>query len=185
MGGTDKALVTLHGQTLVARVVARFAPQVDALVLSANGLPDRFSSLGLPVLADDSAQGSRGPLSGIRAAMVWSAGQGGTHVASAAVDTPFLPCDLVPRLCLAAENTSAGFAIAVCDGRDHPTFGLWPVSLLGALDHYLAAEASARMLGFVDANGAARAVFPDAGAFRNINSPADLAEAETYLAALA
>lgn len=183
MGGADKAFVTLHGETLVARVVARFAPQVDALAISANGPSERFASLGFPVFADDAALGSRGPLSGIRAALIWAKGQGATHVASAAVDTPFLACDLVPRLCLAAENTAAGFAIAACDGRDHPTFGLWPVSLIGALDDYLAAVVSARMLGFIDANGAARAAFPDAGAFRNINSPADLAAAETYLAA--
>src|SRR5690242_5618158 len=50
--GTDKSLAVLGGKTLVARVAERLAPQVDAMVISANGDPIRFAFLGLPVVSD-------------------------------------------------------------------------------------------------------------------------------------
>jgi molybdenum cofactor guanylyltransferase len=182
MAGADKALMTLAGLTLLERVIARFSPQVDALALSANAAPERYAGFGLPVLGDDSLVGSRGPLSGILAGMRWAENLGASHVASAAVDTPFLPCDLVPRLCLAAEIHPGGLAIAQSAGRDHPTFGLWPIALRHDLERYLRDSASARVLGFVDLHNAARAEFADQGMFTNLNSPADLARAEAGLA---
>jgi molybdenum cofactor guanylyltransferase len=178
MGGQDKALLYLGHRTLVSRVLERLEPQVDAVALSANGTPDRFEDLGIPVLPDD---GSRGPLSGILAAMIWAAESGASHVASVAVDTPFFPCDLVPRLCLAAEASLHGLAIASGDGRDHPTFGLWPVSMIAELDRYLQTAPSARMSGFLDPAGATRAVFDDPDAFLNINTSDDLARANVVL----
>jgi molybdenum cofactor guanylyltransferase len=177
LGRQDKALLDLGGRSLVQRVLARIEPQVDAVALSANGPPQRFSDLGLPVLADAGPNGSLGPLSGIHAAMVWAAGCGASHVVSVAVDTPFFPCDLVPRLCLAAEAAPQGLAIAAGGGRDHPTFGLWPVALIADLERYLATAPKARMLGFLDALAAARAMFDDPDAFLNINTADDLERA--------
>ncbi|HUC72338.1 MAG TPA: NTP transferase domain-containing protein, partial [Stellaceae bacterium] len=43
MGGGDKALRLLGGISLLDRVIARLRPQVDALVLNANGDPSRFA----------------------------------------------------------------------------------------------------------------------------------------------
>jgi molybdenum cofactor guanylyltransferase len=178
MGGTDKALLMLGGERLVDHAIARLEPQVEALMISANGAPERFAHTGLPVLADDT---SRGPLSGILASLGWAASAGATHVVSVAVDTPFFPCDLVPRLCLAAEAHADGFAIASVGGRDHPTFGLWPLSLREGLRTYLREAPSARVLGFVDHHQAARAHFDDPHAFANLNTPDDLAAAQKRL----
>ena len=47
MGGGDKALRTLGGETLLSRVVARARPQVRVLALNANGDPARFSAFAL------------------------------------------------------------------------------------------------------------------------------------------
>lgn len=181
MGGADKALMMLGGAPLVQRVMARLAPQVEELALSANGAPERFSSLGLPVLGDDGVIGSRGPLSGVLAALDWAGKQGATHVVSVAVDAPFFPCDLVPQLCLAGEASPGHLAIARAAGRDHPTFGLWPVGLASDLRQYLAQAGSARVLDFVDRHGGARADFADPESFANLNTPADLAAAELRL----
>lgn len=181
MGGVDKALIRLGGARLVDLAVARLSPQVEDLALSANGPVARFADLRLPVLADDAATGSRGPLSGVLAALDWAAGAGASHVVTVAVDTPFFPCDLVPRLCLAAE--AAGMAIASSGGRGHPTFGLWPVTLAPVLRAHLRDAPSARVMGFVDLVAAARADFADDDAFANLNTPEDLAKAEARLAA--
>ncbi|MFL5174059.1 MAG: NTP transferase domain-containing protein, partial [Microvirga sp.] len=45
MGGGDKPLRTIGGRTILERVVARFAPQCDGLILNANGDPARFAAL--------------------------------------------------------------------------------------------------------------------------------------------
>ena len=47
MGGGDKVLLDLHGQPLLAHVIARLAPQVGPLAINANGDPARFARFGL------------------------------------------------------------------------------------------------------------------------------------------
>jgi molybdopterin-guanine dinucleotide biosynthesis protein A len=177
MGGADKALVPLAGHPLIDRVLERIEPQVEALAISANGDPARFAGRGLPVLPDDQPQG---PLSGILAALDWAAPRGAESVVSVAVDTPFFPPDLVPRLLLAAETAGTGTALAESAGRLHPTFGLWPVALRGDLREALA-RGEARVTDFARRHAHATAHFPDDGAFHNINTPADAAMAEARL----
>ncbi|NJR71453.1 MAG: NTP transferase domain-containing protein, partial [Synechococcales cyanobacterium CRU_2_2] len=70
MGGADKALVTVAGKSLLARVVERINPQVEGLVLSANGDPSRFSKFGIPIVPD--TVDGVGPLAGLHAGMRWS-----------------------------------------------------------------------------------------------------------------
>lgn len=176
MGGVDKAALRMGGESLIARAVARLEPQVERLAVSANGDPARFD-FGLPVLADAVPLG---PLAGILAALRWAAPLGATAVVSVAVDTPFFPGDLAPRLCLAAEDAPEGLALAA-SGKDHPTCALWPVSLLPALAAFLASGENPRVLAFATAHQAARARFPDESAFANINTPEDLAAAEARL----
>lgn len=171
MGGADKALLTLAGQSLIARAVERLEPQVERLAISANGDAARFAGLGLPVLADAAPLG---PLAGILAALHWAAPLGATAVVSVAVDTPFFPGDLVPQLCLAAESAPQGVAIAA-SAKDHPTFGHWPVSLAPALAAFLNSGTNPRVMDFVAAQAGARARFPQEAAFANLNTPEDLA----------
>ena len=53
MGGGDKALRPIGGRTILARVIARAAPQVEAVVLNANGDAARFADTGLPVVSSN------------------------------------------------------------------------------------------------------------------------------------
>lgn len=176
MGGADKALLRLQDRPLLLHVADRFAPQVDDLALSANGDLARFSPFGWPVLPD---AGDRrdGPLAGLLAGLTWAATQGASHLATVSVDTPFLPCDLVPRLLLAA-GTAQRVAVAESGGRLHPTCGLWPAHIRPALEAAL--DQGERRIGrWAESLGAAAAHFgerPDP--FFNINRPEDLAEAE-------
>lgn len=166
--GAEKALVPLAGRPLVSWVVERFEPQVEALALSANDDPARFGFLGLPVLPDDTR---KGPLSGILSGLTWAAARGATALVSVPCDGPFLPPDLVPRLCLAAEG---GLPAMAASGSDlHPTCAIWPVGLIPALTAFLASDAVPRVRDFAKAQGAALATFP-AGSFTNANTPEDL-----------
>ncbi len=172
LGGADKAMLPLAGRPLIAHVIDRFAPQVERLAISANGDAGRFAAFGLPVLPDN---GSLGPLSGVLAGLTWASCA--DAIVTVPVDCPFLPGDLAPRLLLAGLP-----ALAVSGGRDHPVCAIWPVALRGPLQAFLASGAKAKVRDFLVANGAARAVFPDDGAFGNINTPDDLATAEAMLA---
>lgn len=180
MGGQDKALLPLGGQSLLAHVRDRLEPQVERLALSANGDRSRFGT-GWVVLPDDK---SEGPLSGILAAMDWAATLGATAVVSVAVDTPFFPADLVPRLCLAAETSPSGVALAASGGKDHPTFSLWPVELRAALRPFMASDSRKSVMDFARHHGAVRAMFEDDGAFTNLNTPDDLAAAQALIGGL-
>lgn len=177
MGGVDKALVTLAGRPLIAHVLDRLEPQVERVMISANGEAARFAGFGCPVIADAAPQG---PLSGVLSALTSAVAMGASHVVSTPVDTPFLPGDLVPQLLLAAEGSPQGLAIASDATGDHPATGIWPVALAPALAEFLALG-EARVTRFTAAHGAARAVFPDPRAFLNLNTPEDLAAAEALL----
>ena len=182
MGGGDKALLQVGGKSLLSRVIARLKPQVNEIVLNANGDPSRFSEFGLPVVAD-TVEGFAGPLAGVLAGMRWAAPRGYSHVASAAADTPFFPPDLVERLRAAAEAEGQPIALAATTDperglSDHPTFGLWPVALADDLEASLQAG-QRKVVVWTERHGAARAVFDDAGEypFFNVNTPDDMAEA--------
>ena len=188
MGGGDKGLLPLGDGTLLSQVINRLSPQVGALALNAHGDPSRFDDMGLPVLPD-SIDGFAGPLAGVLAGLDWAAAQGATSVVSAAADTPFFPRDLVDRLTRAAAEAHAPIALAAT--RDpargpmrQPTFGLWDVSLRSDLREVLESGLRKVVL-WTDKHGAAQAVFePDPfDPFFNVNTPEDLAHAQSLLEA--
>jgi molybdopterin-guanine dinucleotide biosynthesis protein A len=183
MGGGDKCLRPLGGETILARIIARVRPQVRALVLNANGDPARFAPYNLPVVAD-SVAGFAGPLAGVLAGLDWAAACAPdcAWVASVPTDAPFLPADLIARL-LAATEEGADMACAASAGQSHPVVGLWPVRLRGDLRHALVAEQIHKVDIWTARHRLATVDFPIAGIdpFFNTNRPEDLAEAERLL----
>lgn len=185
MGGGDKGLLPLGGQTLLHHVIDRLSPQVAELALNANGDPERFHQFKLPVIAD-SVEGFAGPLAGVLAGLDWASGQGASHIVTAAADTPFFPADLVPQLLLAAETEGFPIALAATEGADrvnrHPTFGLWPVALRDDLRAALE-DGLRKVVEWTDRHGTALTMFPSDGfdPFFNVNTPEDLSHAESLL----
>ena len=179
MGGGDKGLLPLGPRSILGHVIDRLEPQVAGLALNANGDPARFADLGLPVIADSIA-GYAGPLSGVLAGLDWAADQGASHIITAAADTPFFPCDLVPQLMLAAEEASTQIALAATLGGRHPTFGLWPTALRDDLRAALQ-DGLRKVVLWADRHGCATAKFPDDAAFFNVNTPDDLETAKAML----
>ncbi|NDV53422.1 MULTISPECIES: molybdenum cofactor guanylyltransferase MobA [unclassified Salipiger] len=192
MGGGDKGLLEIGGAPLLQRVIDRIEPQVGGLALNANGEAARFARYRLPVLPDTIA-GFPGPLAGVLAGLDWAAEQGADSIVTVAADTPFFPCDLVPRLLLAAEEAPHLLALA-CTPRSgdealksgggkkinrHPTFGLWPVSLRNDLRAALEGGLRKVVL-WTDQHGAGEALFSAEpfDPFFNVNTPEDLARAQ-------
>ncbi|MEE8445111.1 MAG: molybdenum cofactor guanylyltransferase MobA, partial [Alphaproteobacteria bacterium] len=124
MGGGDKCLQLLGGRPVLGRILDIARPQVAALVLNANGAPERFAQFGVPVAADVIA-GFAGPLAGVLTGLDWARDHapGCDWVASFACDAPFAPADLVARLAAAVADGAADLACASSGGRDHPVFG--------------------------------------------------------------
>jgi molybdopterin-guanine dinucleotide biosynthesis protein A len=181
MGGGDKPMRTIAGQTILERVIARLKPQCSALILNANGDPARFASFGLPVIADTVAD-FPGPLAGILAALDWMAEHRPevTHVLSAAADCPFLPRDLVARLDGARLAENAELAVASSGGQTHPVIGLWSVRLRGELRHALVQEDVRKIDRWTARYPLATVSWPvtPVDPFFNANTVDDIAEAE-------
>lgn len=188
MGGGDKGLLLLGGVPILTHVIDRLEPQVASLALNANGDAARFAAFDLPVLPD-TVDGFAGPLAGVLAGLDWAAAHGADTIVTAAADTPFFPCDLVPRLLAAAEGMAAPLVLAATPdparGRvRHPTFGLWPVALREDLRTALA-QGVRKVVVWTEQHNGREAVFETNGIdpFFNVNTPADLIAAQSALEA--
>ncbi|WP_282152504.1 molybdenum cofactor guanylyltransferase MobA [Ruegeria atlantica] len=195
MGGGDKGLLQIGGQSLLSHVIDRFGPQVDGLALNANGDPERFADLNLPVLPD-TIEGFAGPLAGVLAGLDWAAKQGADSIVTAAADTPFFPRDLVARLTDAAQGQTHPLVLATTPRTGdealksgggkrvnrHPTFGLWPVALRDDLRDALN-DGLRKVVLWTDKHDGREALFPAEpfDPFFNVNTPDDLARAQKLL----
>jgi molybdenum cofactor guanylyltransferase len=128
MGGGDKGLKRVGGQLMLTRVINRIGPQVERLIINANGDPERFIDFDLPVIPDDLPD-LPGPLAGILAAMEFAAEMtSANQVLSVAADCPFLPRDLCPRLLALQKLHEARISVAHSGGFAQPTIALWDTS---------------------------------------------------------
>lgn len=187
MGGGDKGLKTLAGRPILARIVDRLRPQVDGVIINANGDPARFDDFGLPV-AGDAVEGFAGPLAGVLAGLAWARENRPdiTDIVTVPSDGPFLPRDVVARLVAARDQTGADLACAASGGQLHPVVGLWPLRLYEDLHHAVVGEGIRKVDIWTGRHKLAVAHFPTdpVDPFFNANAPDDLAEAERLLARL-
>lgn len=170
MGNVDKGFVELNGRPLVAHVIERLAPQVHALIISANQNADRYAALGFPVVAD-AIGGFAGPLAGLHAGLTLATTP---FVATSPCDSPFLPGDLVARLAGAFDTRPIDIAVARTFLQPHPVFAVARRSLLPHLARFL--EGGGRKIdAWYALLASVEVAFDDeADAFRNINTPTEL-----------
>ncbi len=186
MGGGDKPLLVLKDRTLLDHVILRLAPQVDEILLNANGAPERFASVGLAVRAD-ALPGYGGPLVGVLTGLAWAREKGATWLASVAGDTPFFPLDLVSRLMAAAEDAKALVATAKSgtpsEERDHPVFAVWSPRLLERLHTALVEHDVRKVRAFTQQVGSVSVSWPAEpfDPFYNVNTHEDMAELESLI----
>lgn len=184
MGGGDKCLRDLGGETVLSKILHIVRPQVSKLVLNANGDGARFSDYGVPVAADV-VDGFAGPLAGILTGLQWAKkfAPECEWVASFACDAPFAPRDLVSRFLSAVEKERAELACATSAGRDQPVFGLWPVRLADELRRALIEEDMRKVDLWTARYKLVRVAWPTQpiDPFFNVNRPKDLETAVTLL----
>ena len=182
--GGAKALRMLGDKSLIAHVIDRIAPQVDAVWISARNNAASLQGFGIPIVEDTRRDVPGGALAAIIAGLEAAEAGGFDHVVTAPCDVPFLPDDLVGRLrerLLAAGGHSV---FVSAGGRLQPTIGLWRSrsldQLLGVFD-----SGERRLSRVCRELGTAVLDAADAGwrpqAFFNVNTPGDLAEAVRHL----
>jgi molybdopterin-guanine dinucleotide biosynthesis protein A len=172
MQGQDKALLVVQGETLLAHVIHRLHPQVDALALNSNAAADTFAAYGLSVIPDR-LSGFLGPLAGIHAGLIQYPED---YLVTAAVDLPFLPPDLVTRLRAGLGTKNCAYA---GDAERHALALMWRPGMAASVEDYL--QRGGRSLkDFLAVHG--QPVHfdqpQDRGLFCNLNTPEDLARAE-------
>ena len=171
MGGVDKGLQPLHGEPMVAAVLARLAPQVSELIINANQNLDAYARFGYRVVPD-AVGGFAGPLAGLHAGL-----GAATHAlaVTAPCDSPFLPLDLVSRLTRALGNNDV--AVAKTGDQPHPVFSLVRVAVLDHLSRFLSAGGR-KIDAWYSTLRVVEVPFDDeADAFRNINTREELNQA--------
>ncbi len=181
--GVEKSAALLCGKPLLAWVMERAKPQVDALVLNAND-PEIGKAVSDVERLPDDAPGE-GPIAGVLAALAQAGRRGFSHVASFACDTPFFPHDTMARLASALLSSQADYAVASCGAMAHRIFALWPVERRAQLAHAFA-NGTRSMRDIEHWLEPTWADFPKTGGpdgdpFFNINTPADLEAAERWL----
>lgn len=182
MGGGDKALLEIGDYTILERQLAA-TQQHRVRLINANGDSSRYHLFGLPVVADN-ISGNPGPLAGILACLDYLAEKQEqvSFLLSCATDAPFIPSDLAARLWAGLEAEKAVLAQARSQGRRHPVFGLWPVSVRARLRHAVQNEGIRKIDDFTALYSVAIVEFneqPDP--FLNVNTPEDIAHAEAAL----
>jgi len=165
LGGIDKAWLQRDGVPQVVRIAKRFAAEVDAILVSANGDPGRYAGHGLVAIADVAT--GAGPI-------------GGLDALARACRTPWLltvPVDLVGvNECLLQTlraHAAGRGAFAVDDDGPQPLVALWNLALLRA-DLASAIAAGDRAVHRLQESLGMQPVRLPGVRFGNLNTPADL-----------
>ena len=167
LGGVDKAWLRRDGMTQVERIVARLAPEVDEVLVSANRNRDAYAGIGLATVADTVPD--IGPLGGLDAL---AGACTGDWLLTLPVDL-FSFNDCLLRS-LAARGPSGAFAVD--DDGPQPRVALWPVAALRPAVAAAVAEGDYA----VHALQARLGMVPlrlEGVRFGNLNTPQDLAKA--------
>lgn len=176
--GEEKAFLDIAGKSILGRIIERISPQVTSIVVNANGPPERFAALGLPVIHDLRNVGT--PLAGLHAGLKWSRDQGFGAILTVPSDCPFLPSDLVTKL----ASRHAPAAIASSRGQPHVLTGLWHSGLQEKLEQALDGDGVFRVKDWATKADARTVDWPTHpfDPFLNVNTPEDLAEARRIAA---
>jgi len=177
MGRANKVLANLGGRSLLEIAVEKLGPQVDTLVI--NGDP---ALCGEQALADR-AEGFQGPLMGLYTALLSEQLSRADYLMMVPCDGPFLPDNLVAELYQQIVQADADIACVRYQGFVQPTFSLWHKRVLPDIEQALLVEKNGGFKPLLQRLNAVYLDWPeqDPSPFFNINTPQDLALAETLL----
>ncbi len=180
LGVPSKALVDLAGKPMIQHVIGRLSPQADPIMLSVQQSDESLAALGREMVVDV-VQRHRGPLTGLCSALLRLECRGVKDwLLLSPCDAPFLPSDLAARLGTAAQEQSQRVAVACYDGAKQPVFSLWHLDSLPSVKEAVLDRGQGGLMRLLDHLPHAVVDWPvqSPNPFFNVNTPADMAEAE-------
>ena len=180
MGAGDKCLMSVGGIPLIDRVNSKLSKDLKRILINSNAEPHGFSHLDQDIKADV-FEGFAGPLAGVLTGMRWAEDIDGTKwIVTAAADTPFFPDDYVNRMSKAKQGNR--IVLAASNGRKHPVFGIWDISLADDLETFLK-NGDRKVMLFVQKYAHKIEPFDTTGSdpFFNVNTPEDRETAEKII----
>ena len=174
LGGVAKGLVPVGGEPIVARQLRALGPYVAAPLVVVAGDPGPYAALGARLVGD--LHPGAGPLAGLEAALQASDADA---LLVFACDLPFIDAALIEAL---RDAPAAEAVVARLDGKAQPLAARYARAILPRVQRRLSRD-KLRLLDLVaeldpqwlDFPAGTRALF-------NVNTPADLARAETLAA---
>jgi len=171
MGGQDKGLLEINGNTLVAILVDQLKQQISSILINANRNRERYQVFGYPVISDQ-LDDYQGPLAGFACAMN---AVDTDFILTLPCDGPLLAADYVARFITSQQRTGAAICVADDGERLQPVHALIKVDLLTSLNTFL--DSGDRKIDrWYAMHDFERTDFSDfTDMFRNINTPSDQA----------
>jgi molybdopterin-guanine dinucleotide biosynthesis protein A len=182
MEGREKAFLELASKPVILHVIEQLEPQVDQLVINANGDATRFFEFGLEVVPDVLTSLTT-PLAGLHAALKFTKSVAAEVLVTVPSDTPFLPFNLVAKLL--EKAVVRGAAIAASGDQEHYIIGAWKTELLDNLEKAIASDDLFRVKDWAHRASAQKVEWPvkPHDPFFNVNTPEDLRIAEQIFGA--
>ncbi len=170
----DKGLIPFQETTLAEYAIARLAPQVSHILVSANRHQNYYQKLNATCIKDIFPD-YPGPLAGIHAALEnietdW--------LASIACDTPCFPNDYVEKLSTALSQSDSLVAVAKSNNRLQNVFMLVHKTLFSSLDEFIKSGERKAQIWLEQHNPVIVNFNKPVHAFYNINTPEDLTKIE-------
>lgn len=176
MAYRNKGLMPLAGKAMIAHVIARILPQVDALYISANEDLEQYAIFQLPVIQDMPQWRGKGPLAGVASVLKELSDDDVIQVVSC--DGPMIPDNLVALL--SAARKDAKMVYPTTKDREHYLYFQGKVGDLREIESILVAN-DLRMRTFLAKLGAKAVYFEDEMAFLNCNHPEDIQRLEEII----
>lgn len=183
MDGQDKRTIKLGGVTLLENAMSRLAPQCEEVVISYADLPlSQQKNTDKEVFIAD-VIADKGPLGGIYSVMAWAKQNRPAvdRIVTCPADSPFLPKDLIEQFInKPTKNNNDPICLASWQGSIEPLFGIWQISIVDKLEHYIKTSARLSVLSFAKfASFETLDISSQHSApFFNINTPDDMALAQ-------
>ena len=179
MGGADKGLQNYQGMPLAMHALLRLGPQVGHMMLNANRNLGAYEAFGAPVWPD-ALPDFAGPLAGFLAGLEQCETP---YLVTVPCDSPLFPLDMVARLGEALEREGADIAMAATlEGgveRTQPVFCLMKTELMESLVRFTH-EGQRKIDRWTALHKCVEVAFPDASAFANANTVAELQNLQQY-----
>jgi len=172
MGGRNKALIEVEGETFIKRIYRNLSPLFDSTIIISNDQAD-FDLPGIPVFSD--VYSNNGPLGGIHSALVNSKSD---YVFVVSCDMPFASASIAEKIINVLEEGAYEVVVPEINGLFEPLFAVYSKGLADRAESIIISQEKKNITKLLDRSNTDYLHFDETPeikkCFTNINSPDDL-----------